>query len=470
MTEVSRKVAPNDSVFRLLMPSNQTTPPGALLFDVGGQQWRIVDYGATPSPENPPEYVCVSYSWGPGRMPNPFDPKRLMSSRALPVLRTAVATLRPPAIWLDAACMPKQEPARSLCLQSMGAIYAGAREVLAVLSPSASAVLDRLRRKEVLDSEQLQWLETDDWVSRAWTYQEIVNSRMISFAAEGQTEVPFNGNKVLNAVGHAIAEYREVGQFDAYRFRQTHPHLDALETLIEDWFIAENARRSAYRTMSAMVGRTAVFPDDYFYAVVGAITLARPDPSKAEMSAPEYFMQVCEDKGDFSFIYSSAERASDGIGAWRPKPGPLAPIVPWPCDGERQTGELRGASLCLHNMARLAPGPLSETARAFIHDWLKKTVRSPLSREIGDAARETLRRAGFTGCGEYIEIEAGLFFPQNSKGAIQNYTVFTATDIFFNFGAPGLVLEPAESGVAKLRDVGVFVGPIPKTIETVIVL
>lgn len=41
-----------------------------------------------------------------------------------------------------------------------------------------------------------------------------------------------------------------------------------------------------------------------------------------------------------------------------------------------------------------------------------------------------------------------------------------ATEVFFNFGVPALLLDPGGSGTARLRDVGVFVGPVPQTRET----
>lgn len=233
MTEASRNSGPEESVFRLLVPPSDTVSSEAALINVAGQRWQVVDHGAVPFPAHAPEYTCISYSWAGGRTPNPFDPERPMSSRALPALETAIAALRPPAIWLDAACMPSQEPARSLCLQNMGAIYAAASGVLAVLSPSSSILLDKVRREEAVGSEELRLLEADDWVSRAWTYQEMVNSKIVSFVAEGETGNPVTSYRLLNAVGHAITQYRKAEQVDAYEFRKQHPHLDALETLID---------------------------------------------------------------------------------------------------------------------------------------------------------------------------------------------------------------------------------------------
>src|SRR5262245_27287819 len=110
-------------------------------------------WGTTPA--DAPTYICVSYSWADGRIANPFDPTRRMSGRARAALETAIATLRPAAVWLDAACMPSHEPARSRCLQSMGAIYAAASGVLAVLPPSIGRVLDAVAKKKAVSSELL---------------------------------------------------------------------------------------------------------------------------------------------------------------------------------------------------------------------------------------------------------------------------------------------------------------------------
>jgi len=139
--------------------------------------------------------------------------------------------------------------------------------------------------------------------------------------------------------------------------------------------------------------------------------------------------------------------AAGGLGRTR-----LPPVVPWPSTGAMQTGELYSALLHLHNMARLTFGQLDENARIFITDWLEKMVRSPLPSQMGGAVRETLRRAGFTGCGEYLETVDGFFFPQYSPANASDSEVFVAKDIFFDFGAPGLLPDDAESGMAQFRD------------------
>ena len=42
------------------------------------------------------------------------------------------------AFWVDALCVPTQEPARTVCLQSMGAIFSSAYQVIVVLTEQCS--------------------------------------------------------------------------------------------------------------------------------------------------------------------------------------------------------------------------------------------------------------------------------------------------------------------------------------------
>ena len=466
MPEALEAENPRRSAFRLLVRSTDEAPPGSASIEAGGSRWRVMDAGSVPSPASAPKYVCVSYSWGKDQAPNPFDPEQSMSARAMSALEAAIATWRPAAIWLDAACMPRAGSARILGLQSMGAIYAAARAVLAVLSSGASAVLDAVRRNEAIAISALKQLEEDEWISRAWTYQEIINSRKIGFVAEGQRDVPVRGVRLLNAVGHAIGNLRKAERADAFQFRARHPRLDALETLIEDWLQADHEQRSAYRVMAGVAGRTAREPEDLFYAMIGAITTA-PGVDRSEIDPAEYFMRVCERKGDFSFIYAQAPRDPSRAGGWRPAPGPLDPLIPWASNGERQKGELHPEGLRLHDMAALRTGSLAPASLDFVRVWLQKTTGITGPPSLQAAVRDTLKSAGFSGCGPCTETAEGFFFAQGLAPDYGDPTLFVARDISFNFGAPGLVAVRTAQDKLAVRDVGILVGPPPTSGATI---
>jgi hypothetical protein len=118
--------------------------------------------------------------------------------------------------------------------------------------------------------------------------------------------------------------------------------------------------RSAYQVMSAMVARFSEREEDYFNAMLGAIT-ATPlhTPQDPPLQPAEYFMRVCEAKGDYSFIYSVAPRSQVRGRCWRPFAKSMVAILPWHSWGS-QSGSLLawhpeliflnpGEEICLRN-------------------------------------------------------------------------------------------------------------------------
>jgi hypothetical protein len=146
---------------------------------INGTGWGFLEQEIPSTVGTLSDFLCVSYSWGTGRFPSPFHPEFKVSDRTLPVLLTAIAQ-RPTArkIWIDAFCVPPpSEPSlRASTLQSMGFIYSRASEVLVVLTSSAIPMLQQAIRSQPLSPSHLAILEAEDWVTRAWTYQEAVNA------------------------------------------------------------------------------------------------------------------------------------------------------------------------------------------------------------------------------------------------------------------------------------------------------
>jgi hypothetical protein len=175
--------------------------------ELDGRRWVLTDWTRVPSASDAPPFTCISYSWGKGRAANPLDAGRPVSDRTVPAIEATVRALRPVAIWVDALCVPPEEPERTACLRSMGAIFSSASEVVAVLSPASEAALDQVQRSGRLDEGALLALEDDDWITRAWTYQEVVNSRSARFLTEGRTDA-VAGHDLLGALLEATSEYR----------------------------------------------------------------------------------------------------------------------------------------------------------------------------------------------------------------------------------------------------------------------
>ncbi|MEJ1962068.1 MAG: HET domain-containing protein [Gammaproteobacteria bacterium] len=385
-----------ENLFRLLVPAGEPVAAGVPSLVIDGVRWVATPYTRIPESGAAPAYTCVSYSWGAVGEPNPLEPGSVMSFRTLPAIEATVRALRPSAIWVDAMCVPPHGAARTACLRSMGAIYARAAQVAAVLAPGSAAVLDRIGASGSLDEATLLLLENDEWVTRAWTYQEMVNGQNVQFIAEGSAAAAAGGEHLLNKVGEAIDLFKKAHRCSSFDFRGLHPRLDSLEDLIADWLTASYQERSAYQAMSSMDRRFAQEPGDHFNAMLGAITATSPSADELSLPAAEYFMRVCEAKGDFSFIYSSAPRSDVAGRHWRPQPGPLPALLPWHSFGAGQSGVIHPTHVELNHMCRVPQGRMDQKATQFIENWLDSEGRHAAERQRqGDCVvRPRYRSAG----------------------------------------------------------------------------
>ncbi|KAK4113568.1 hypothetical protein N656DRAFT_844475 [Canariomyces notabilis] len=306
---------------------------------INGMGWGLLeqDVSLDFSSSEQSDFICVSYSWGRGRSPSPIHPPYVVSDRTLPVLVTTIAQ-RPTCrkIWIDALCVPppSQPDLRSATLESMGFIYSRAAEVIVVLTPQALPVLEQVRRSSSpLPRAHLDILEAEDWVTRAWTYQEAVNAHRLAITcADSPPGVLVDSMRFFSSLGHALSLLTPEN-------RKRYPRLNGFEDLMADCAVAGYLERSALQVMSIMDVRTQTWPNDHFYAMMGAIST---EPARAvERKSPcEAFMALCERKGDYSFVFSSAGRDERAGMRWRPKEeDELKPIIKLSSWGERLRGQ-----------------------------------------------------------------------------------------------------------------------------------
>lgn len=286
-------------MFRLLEPANRSTPPDAPSIVMFGKRWVICEYAQLV---DAPPYTCLSYAWGEGKVRNLLNVGQLMSARTVPSLETAIASSQSQeswadnvkfsyngeavkeeagqlaalkasqAFWIDALCVPPHDPARAVCLQEMGRIFSAAFQVIVVLTKQCSSVINCIGRSEKIQTSELLSLEKEDWVNRAWTYQEAVNSRTLYFIVEDDENLIVSGHAFLRSIVDAIEDYKSFNAFSNITWVQNHPGLNNLEMLLADYLIADYTDRSAYQVMSVMGQRVSERPEDYFYAMIGSIT------------------------------------------------------------------------------------------------------------------------------------------------------------------------------------------------------
>ncbi len=470
----------------MLVPATDVTPPDIPSVELCGKRWVLTEW--MPISEAPP-YTCISYSWGKARIKNMFEAGQFMSDRTIPAIEATIKASQSPAcwgnvqfsfardamkeaegqaaalkasqaIWIDALCVPSHEPARSSCLRSMGDIYRSAQQVFAVFSEPCSSIFHQLRDTARLDSSAIFILERDDWITRGWIYQEVANGQHLYFIAQNGESIIVSGLDFLDALTTATTDYKKVHGIDSFTWGEQHPRLESLENLIADYRIAEYAERSAYQVMSVLNQQIIEKADDYFYAMIGALTtLSLDSQNHQHLSPPEYFMQVCETKGDFSFIFCTAPRSDITGRGWRPVADKLQPVLSGLlASGSGLTGCIKETHLQLHNMCRMNPGRLNTVT---------KSIGNFLQVNIPVSILEHLRQKGFTGCGEYLELENGYFFPQSSFTRSKDLFVVASEDVIWAQGAPGMLLRSNGTDINQFCDVGVFIGRLPKGGESI---
>jgi len=462
---------------RLLVEVPGASPNADEHIHIKGRTWRLEKdiLQRTKDPEQIRPFTCISYVWGSGRRSNPFYPTKEMSDRTLAALELAMQISDATAFWIDAFCIPPYHPAKRATLESMGFIYSLATEVIVSLSSSTGQVLKRMGRLEAIDDESLEILERDTWVESVWTYQEVINSRKLRFVARNQLaewfgiwsgpwtrETNVDGRNFFNSLGYSLQKYRARHHIKDLDVFVKFPRLDALEETLSDWELSNYAERPALQVMSNMDRRKAAITKYRFYSMIGSLTsIPSERASEGKFSElAEAFMRICEEKNDYSFIYSSAPRDNSG---WRPLPGYLPSLISWHCFGEGQQGFHNESGFVLKDVLYLEQ---SSNLGGKELDYLLSIVQQ-LGDEKNEDKDETvstklftiIKRMGFTGERSYIMTELGVFFPQFPLPLQEaSLAIIVATHVKWTFGAPGFATAISNGHVVCIP--GVFVGEV----------
>ncbi len=446
----------------LLVKAPQLTDRPSI--NVEGKQWCLANVLDTNEPAKLPEYTCISYSWGAGRVPNPFDDSRAMSVQTFPALIAAIRNTSANAFWIDALCVPPRFPQRRATLESMGFIYSRASQVVVVLSTNSFGAVEQMTRSDRLDEESLQILNQDVWIKSVWTYQEVVNSQLLIFVSGGSSGGIVDVSDFLNCVGYSLELYKKKYSLNSFDIRDRFPGLDALEDVITDWMISSYQQRSALQVLSNMDRRSWSDAFNYFYAMMGAVTDQRSTSTGVTSIAnlADTFMRICEEKNDYSFIYSSADRDERTGMRWRPAATILHSVLPLHSWGEAQRAHHDSEGLWLEEMVTLV---LSQTlgghAQQKLRDWLLLPEATGLTDDaLAERMYSILSRMGFTGEDACLITVDGFFFPQTAIPEHVDTVMLISAGISWILGAPGILQVSDKDRFSYIP--GVFAGVIEK--------
>lgn len=476
----------SESIFRLLVPATDLTPSDSAFIELCGTRWVLAEFERL---SDAPPYTCISYSWGKGRTENIFEDDELISDRTVLALETTIKVFQSSeclsaalaglfrdekkvseqlliahkasqAIWVDAFCKPNQQPALEKCLRSWGVIYGGANQVIAVLPTCCAEPLRKIYNREPIELDDLLALESDDWVTRAWIYQEITKSKIMLFVAEGDGSVLVGGPDFLNAILTGTTDYADAQGVARNNLAVQFPKLERMQAMFAEEQLVEFVGRSVYQVMSAMEQRFAVREEDRTYAMIGVVTDETLEPHIGKsMTTAEYFLRVCEEKGDYSFIFSTNPRSEVPGRTWRPTGDRFVPVISGLlASGRGLSGYLKDTHLQMNNMCRMLPGKVNSVVSA---------IGVFLQKDFPKEILEQLRQKGFTGCGEFLKLEHGYFFPQLSLPRSGNLFVAISHGVVFPQGAPGLLLRSNGSDITQFCDTGVFIGRPPEASESI---
>ena len=375
----------------------------------------------------------------------------------------------------------------------MGFIYHAATTIIVVLAPFVFEAIYAASSKmspDPLSLPQMKLLEADPWISRVWTYQELINGHSTYFTAPNSSQVSIiRAESLFNCVGFSLTRWKSTTRSGALLASKTFPNLSNLEDTISDTMVNRIFEIPAVCILSNMAMRAfdSKYPMNRLLACLGALTtqVSWGPPSMTMQALSEKFMGICESKGDYSFIFTADKRMNMPGKRWRPDPeqpegkdpAHLVPVINWYGNmGETQEGHVDGESLLLANLVPLQRAERVNTKVEKEIDIFLYGDKDPKPEGSGrarlgviyqdemdgsqfEALHRFLVQVGFSGCAEYITCDEGVFFAQESLQSRQSLELFAAQSLPYLFGYAGLAKW--NDGVARYC-AGVFIGIVKR--------
>ena len=462
--------------FKLLIPTTETNLATTKTIKFGSKTWELIDFERL---SDAPPYTCISYSWGSVKTVNPLNNKYEISNRTIPSIETVINSLESSecqssemrslfhtdtkhaeklalahkasnAIWIDGLCIPQEQSAYDTCIQNIGEIYKESTQVFVVLNSSCLNTVKKIHNKKSLTLHDYLVIGSDDWMDRVWTYQEVVNSKMMFLIAEGNEKTFISELTLLNALMTDEKAYSNIDDIDMYQ------KLERMQGLIAGQQMYGN---SALQAMSAMNRRLATYPKDSINAMISVVSDEITSIDGQHLIPPvEYFMRLCEENNDYSFIFSTNFRSQVLGRTWRPIGDEIIPIISdILVEGNGLSGCLKPTHLQMNNMCRMLPWKSNSVVYS---------IENFLNADFPKELLKKLKEHKFTGCGMCIKLEYGYFFTQSVHKKSKNLFVAISHDVKFHQGALGLLLRSNDTDINEFCDVGVFIGKAPMSSET----
>jgi hypothetical protein len=409
------------------------------------------------------KYICVSYAWENITKKHPFSNETNISNRTLSVLQTACYSFKQllnsnekdivetNKIWVDSLCIPlNNKEDKELHYFLMGEIYSKSMAVFVVLSTETEVVLNKVRNGNNFTGVDFEILNQDKWVSRHWTYQEIVNSGKIYICSENSREKPIFASVFFDKIANEIQNFSKINGLSTLDFQEKLPYLTSLEAVILDWRIMDYQERSIYQVMVNMEYRKSDYSSSKLKAMFGCISNQLQSINFNSKDDYSIFLEICKLKEDYSFIFNTSKNRKLNNEKWCPISYDFKPIFSWLyCYGEGQKGKYINGYLELDNI---------------IIEKISNLNEEPLKKE---EMIDYLKKLKFEGSYLSFETESGYFFNQFEIDLIDSeYLIGISTGIKWTFGAPAILIKKSpQPEIYDFISCGVFFGTQNKGVK-----
>lgn len=421
--------------------------------------------------ESNPVYSCISYAWGDEFIPHPYDKSINISKRTLPVITTAMYAYQSlqnsnekdlPVVdkfWIDSLCMPRVGKERDQHIFLLGEIYNKSSIVIVVLSKEFSKVLEKVTLRIPFNEEDFEIINNDHWVSRYWTYQEIVKSGKVYLVSESIGALVVHASEFFEKLTQEFDVFCHFQNIKTIESIKKYPCISALEAVILDQRIQEF--RSIYQVMVNMEYRKSSNDDNKLTAINSFLaTSENLDVLHFENEFTKLY-ELCKRNNDYSFIFNTSTHRESNNRKWKPTLYDFKPIYSWLYGwGEKQYGEIYPDYLLLKDFILETKSVVSTEAVTFLTKILKDNVTAE-SADVLDLIRANLSGLNFEGCLDPVELDRGFYFDQFNNNFNASNIIAICSGVQWTFGAPAMKLEKRESSdIYDFISAGVFFGKI----------
>lgn len=353
--------------------------------------------------------------------------------------------------------MPSSGVEREQQIYLLGEIYENAAAVIVVLSNTFATALVKVSDGNPFTKEDYEIINNDNWISRYWTYQEMVNPRKVYLVSESNSSSVIHASIFFDKLSQGFEMFCYDHNIKSIEAIQKYPYINSFKAGILEGMVFE--QRSIYHAMSNMEYSKSSSIDSKLESLYSFLSKRKNLDVLSIKDDYEKFLELCIRTNDYSFIYNISTNRSSHHQKWKPVSYDFIPIYTWLYAwGSKQDGELHADHLLLKNMILETRSTVSNGTISFLIKILNENVEADSSNVL-NLIRANLSGLSFEGCPDPIELERGFYFDQFNIDYNESNIIAICTGVQWTFGAPAMKLaKRVDIDIYDFISSGVFFG------------